>query len=67
VLERGKGPTAAVRAVAQTARQADADLGPFEIEPVGIPRVRRRLDLDRLQEIELEQDGKRFLLRTPTR
>jgi hypothetical protein len=23
-------------------------------------------DLDRLQEIELEQDGKRFLLRTPT-
>ena len=22
-------------------------------------------DLDRLQEIELEQDGKRFLLRTP--
>ena len=25
-----------------------------------------RRDLDRLQEIELEQDGKRFLLRTPT-
>jgi hypothetical protein len=25
-----------------------------------------RRDLDRLQEIELEQDSKRFLLRTPT-
>jgi hypothetical protein len=36
VLERWEGAAAAIGAVAQPARQADADLGAFEIEAVGI-------------------------------
>jgi hypothetical protein len=34
VLERGEGAARSVGAVARSARQADADLSPFEVDPV---------------------------------
>jgi len=41
MLERREGAAAAVGATAEAARQADADLGPLEVDPVGISKLLR--------------------------
>ena len=41
MLERREGAAAAVSAIAEAARQADANLGPLEVEPVGIGKLLR--------------------------
>jgi hypothetical protein len=52
--------------VEQLLRQAKAVLTTRPIYHSSDMAIRGLRDLDRLQEIKFEQDGKRFLLRTPT-